>query len=387
MDLQIRKLVVWAKEARYAPRVIQFELNKVNVITGASRTGKSAIIPIIDYCLGSKSCSIPIDTIRDHASWYGVVLSGKDEEVLIARRVPEGNKSSNDFYLTRAKNITLPTVIDERNQSLEDVKLALNEIASLPYIGFDEDDDNRSGFKARLSFRDLMAFVFQTQDIVANQNILFYKTHAHEHREKLRVWFPFILGAESIEVLKARQRLNVLERKLATLRRENEKEKAISEQWKSNIFGHLRTAEDYGILQEQFSENDDPETLLEIGRSLIQANPDSPNISSDIVNNTNNEIFQVEQESTRLARELASIRKRLDEVRKLKQGFSGYGSVVRKRANRLHISRWLEDVANESSHCPVCGEVGHGNAQAEMAKISSVLRTYEEQASESPPVC
>ena len=57
------------------------------------------------------------------------------------------------------------------------------------------------GFQARMGFRDLMAFVFQTQDIVANQNILFYKTHAHEHRERLRNWFPFILGAENLEIL------------------------------------------------------------------------------------------------------------------------------------------------------------------------------------------
>ena len=31
---------------------------------GASKTGKSAVIPIIDYCLASGKCSIPVGTIR-----------------------------------------------------------------------------------------------------------------------------------------------------------------------------------------------------------------------------------------------------------------------------------------------------------------------------------
>src|SRR6218665_3498481 len=44
----------------FKPRRLQFDLGKVNVISGASRTGKSAVIPIIDYCLGSSTCSIPV---------------------------------------------------------------------------------------------------------------------------------------------------------------------------------------------------------------------------------------------------------------------------------------------------------------------------------------
>ena len=49
MNMKIRKLIIWPKNSAFPPREVKFELNKVNVITGASRTGKSAIIPIIDY--------------------------------------------------------------------------------------------------------------------------------------------------------------------------------------------------------------------------------------------------------------------------------------------------------------------------------------------------
>ena len=47
-------------------RIITFETGKLNIIYGASQTGKSAIIPIIDYCLCSKTNRIPAGTIREN---------------------------------------------------------------------------------------------------------------------------------------------------------------------------------------------------------------------------------------------------------------------------------------------------------------------------------
>ena len=46
-----------------------------------------------------------------------------------------------------------------------------------------------------MSFRDLVAFMFQPQNVVANPNVLFYKTDSYEHREKLKAIFPYVLGA------------------------------------------------------------------------------------------------------------------------------------------------------------------------------------------------
>lgn len=381
MNMKIRKLIIWPKAPGFAPREVKFELNKVNVITGASRTGKSAIIPIIDYCLGSSSCSIPIDTIRDHASWYGVILQLREDQILIARKGPTGNQPSDDFYYHKGVNVTIPPALKDRNASIEDVKLLLNELALLPYFSLDPDEASQNSFKARLSIRDLMGFVFQTQDIVANQNILFYKTHAHKHREKLRTWFPFILGAENVDVLKARQRLQVLERKLNSLRRELEKERAISEGWKSNIFGHLMTAVDYGILEPEFAQSDRAERLLEVGKELVERSPDRARVGENQIHASNEELIKLDAREDELASEIARIKKRLEEVKRLKTGFTDYGSVARKKADRLHLSKWLSDVAEHTESCPVCGEAGHSNALSEIKKISAVLKEYEDEAS------
>ena len=39
----------------------------VNIITGDSGTGKSALIPIVDYCLGAKEYEVPVRAIRNFA--------------------------------------------------------------------------------------------------------------------------------------------------------------------------------------------------------------------------------------------------------------------------------------------------------------------------------
>ena len=64
MKFLIDQLILWPRNPEVKYRNIQFLPDKINIITGASRTGKSAIIPIIDYCLGSNKCTIPVDTIR-----------------------------------------------------------------------------------------------------------------------------------------------------------------------------------------------------------------------------------------------------------------------------------------------------------------------------------
>ncbi len=159
MKFQLKKLIIWPNTNEFSPRIVKFKTGKVNVITGGSRTGKSAIIPIIDYCLASSDCNIPIDTIRDHTSWYGVVFQTDTEEILIARKVPDGNKASNDFYLLRGNITSVPPVIEAPNEKLDGIKNILNSISAVPHFSLKSGEDNK-GDQARLGFRDLMALLF-----------------------------------------------------------------------------------------------------------------------------------------------------------------------------------------------------------------------------------
>ena len=376
MKFQLLKLIIWPKSDEFAPRIVEFDLEKVNVITGASRTGKSAIIPIIDYCLASTDCFIPIDTIRDYASWYGIVFQTETEQILISRKVPRGNQVSNDFYLSRGKNVSIPPVIKEANEKTDGVKNILNTISSVPYFSL-EDNDEKIGYKARMGFRDLMALVFQNQDIVANQNILFYKTHAHEHREKLRNWFPFILGAEDIEILKARQRFQEIEKRLNQKKREFGKAKAVSSSWMSNMFGQMQVAKEYGLLEDKISDLSKPDDLLADAKYILENIPEHSQTKFEDIEKANKEMVKLEGEGEQLSTEIGVTKKRLNDIKRLKSGLIDYGDSVKRRVERLHISQWLEDIALESQVCPACGSSEHPNSTAELIKISSAFKKYE----------
>jgi DNA repair ATPase RecN len=70
MSFQILEILLysWGGERRSLP----LEANRVNVITGSSMTGKSALIDIVDYCMGSDTCRVPQGVIRDSVEWCGM---------------------------------------------------------------------------------------------------------------------------------------------------------------------------------------------------------------------------------------------------------------------------------------------------------------------------
>jgi predicted ATP-binding protein involved in virulence len=51
-------------------RNLKFKPNSINIITGKSKTGKTAIIDIIEYCFGNSKFKIPPGIIEDSVSWY-----------------------------------------------------------------------------------------------------------------------------------------------------------------------------------------------------------------------------------------------------------------------------------------------------------------------------
>ncbi|MDD2108314.1 DUF3732 domain-containing protein [Pseudomonas asiatica] len=376
MNFQIIRLIVWPKNPRHTPQIIKFEKGKVNVITGASRTGKSAIIPIIDYCLASSECQIPIDTIRDHSAWYGVIVESDEEQLLLARRGPIGRDASREFYVERAATVTIPNEIVETNESIDGVKLILNTVAGAPYLRLSAPEDNRP-FQERLGFRDVTTLTFQSQDVVASQNILFYKTHGFEYRERLKNWFPYILGAENLETLTARHRLAAVQAKLQQLKREDERAKKVSQTWLDNMVGQVEVARQYGLVPEGTAKTNDPEILIQIAKIILETELAHPQTTTQAIQQSNEVITDLEKREDEISDEISLVKRRLRDLSRLKESFTSYGLSTRKRAERLHISQWLKDISAKDAACPVCGEHGHVNSTIEMGKIATAFEKAE----------
>jgi len=171
MKFSLNSIILWPKKKEFTYRQIPFEPDKVNIITGSSRTGKSAIIPIIDYCLGADKCTIPVDIIRNACEWFGVLFDLDNEQILLCRKEPGSKSSTNEMYFSRGKTVEIPENI-ESNTTAPQVKNILNELLSMSFLDLDPTNSN---FSARPSYRDFMAFIFQPQNIVANADVLFIK--------------------------------------------------------------------------------------------------------------------------------------------------------------------------------------------------------------------
>ena len=100
--MQINKVILYSLKGE--KRILPFNLGKVNIITGESKSGKSALIEIVNYCLASSGCDIPEGIIRDTVSYFSVIVTFEDSEsVFIARENPniKGIIASTTVQLTR----------------------------------------------------------------------------------------------------------------------------------------------------------------------------------------------------------------------------------------------------------------------------------------------
>jgi len=58
----------------------------VNVVTGKSSTGKSALIEIFDFCFGSSDFTVPEGIITKYAKIYFTVIRVDDCDLVLARQ-------------------------------------------------------------------------------------------------------------------------------------------------------------------------------------------------------------------------------------------------------------------------------------------------------------
>ncbi len=136
MKFQLLEIVLWSRNPAHPPRRLKFAAGMTNVITGGSKTGKSAVIPIVDYCLGSDRCAVPVATIRDSCSWFGVVVETDEGQKLLARREPGGQQTTGDMLLVEGPSVDVPASAPEKNTTVDAVKRVLDRLAGLSNFGF-----------------------------------------------------------------------------------------------------------------------------------------------------------------------------------------------------------------------------------------------------------
>jgi len=351
---------------------VTFEPGKVNVISGGSRTGKSAIIPIIDYCLGSEKCTIPVATIRDACSWFGVVVDTIHGQKLLARREPGEQRATGDMFVLDAKVVEVPKSISAKNSTVEAVKRSLDEIAGLSQLNFDAAEVD-TGFAGRVSFRDLVAFLFQPQNIVANPNVLFYKADSYEHREKLKTIFPYVLGAVTPEILAKRHELAELRRELRKKEQELKAVRDVSERWRSEIQARVTRARELGLIVDGTAA-----VTTDRGIELLRGVVASANVEGSVtgasVSQAVGELGGLQQEESKVSHELSGLRHRFAEMSQLKETAVAFRGALEVQRDRLKVSEWVQGLHDAQHVCPIC----RNPLQEEEKEVQSLLTSLKE---------
>lgn len=377
MFFQIRAIVLWPRNPEFKPRRLQFDLGKVNVISGASRTGKSAVIPIIDYCLGSSTCSIPVNTIRKYCEWFGVVVATDQGDKLLARREPGAQRSTDDMFLMEADRITEVPLRIVKNTNADAVKRLLDDLAGLSKLDFTGGDDS-AGFDGRPSFRDLAAFTFQPQNIVANPDVLFFKANTYEHREKLRKIFPYVLGVVTPALMAKQFELGRTRQELRRKERELKDAQQVSARWLADLMVKFSEAQELGLtpkLEHQPTRGQ----MIELLEEVVARTDLTLSVSTSTISDALRELSGLDTEEREVSRELTTLRHRLEEMNRIRSGVDQYEAAIGLQRGRLKLSSWLVAHTDGAADCPMCGS-HTDSAKRKLEVLSARLQEVEAEA-------
>lgn len=381
MKLQIIKLILWPKNGGEL-RDIDFVPGVVNVISGSSKAGKSAVIPIIDYCLGSEGCAIPVGTIRKTCAWFGILIETGEGLKLLARAEPGKQKSTDDMLILEGEHIVIPNKILKKNINRAGVKDILNRLSGLPNTAFQA--DAAFGFKTRPGFRDLMAFNFQPQNIVANPDVLFYKADTSQHRDKLKEIFPFILGAVNSETLLTSWELKEFQRQAKQLQNELKALFEASSRWRAEARSWLYQAREYGLIENTAQLPEDWATALEQLELILKKSSRDANQTVEGIQTSVNLIGELRKREELIATNMYVGRQKLKELTQIRDDADAYMTSLGTIKERLSLSTWLKGLVGAQTS-NVLGSRSLSASQ-ELNELCEALEGIEKLARETPEV-
>lgn len=188
----------------------------INVVTGRSSTGKSALIEVFDYCFGSSEYTVPVGVITQNAAVYFTILRVNQKDIVLAR------KPSSEHALIREVNdethlkdgILAPEFLEEGYYVA--LKLFKRQLAS--YFGLDVThvEEEAKEYKTKKdpapSVRSFTSFMLQHQNLVANKHAIFYRFDEQHEREQVIRHLDIFLGFADQKYFLLRQELDKYER-------------------------------------------------------------------------------------------------------------------------------------------------------------------------------
>lgn len=207
MLFYVEKIILWLKNGYV--RTLDFENDKVNVITGNSKTGKTAIKEIFDYCFCGSESVISEARIGNNVQWYGIKFHINNKTYTIARgEYKDSYHLSSDYYFSSTGEIPeLPNaMINEKElKQIIETEFSINSDVSFLYGG------KKIKQGSKISFRYFLLFNVLSGDVIAHSKEYFDKMNDEKYSEALHRIFDLALNITSIKNILIHQRIEEAE--------------------------------------------------------------------------------------------------------------------------------------------------------------------------------
>ncbi len=364
--MQIREVVLYGYNKKV--RRLSFSLGKVNIITGNSKSGKSVIGDIIEYCLGGDSCNIAEGVVREYVDWYGLLLQFENERVFVARKNPEkGNQTSYYCYIEIGENIESPEKCNfVSNTNVSGIEESLSRrIGILENKNIPVEGQSRKPLSANI--RHALYYCFQGQDEIAARNNLFHRQSESFITQSIKDTIPYFLGVVDEEALSLENERSILKRNLILEKRKVEEKQFLFGSGFKRAIELIGEAKEVGLIAP--TENVNYENFDAVYSILKETLNWIPCKISE--NRTMDRLTSLQDERYKLKNELDNISLNISNTKKFIGNTSGYSNEVKHQINRLESIGLFEKLNFEPGKCPFCsGNLKFPNPSIEMMKKS-----------------
>ena len=348
MSLQIAKLILYSRDGQI--RELSFRTGALNILTGASKTGKSAIIDIVDYVTGRSECNVADGVIRKYVGWYALLFQLNGGQIFVARRNPAiGERTSGDVFVERGSALTTPAMEELVKNTTVD---ALGKFLGSA-IGINENEHRpttptRDTLEA--NFRHAILLCFQDQNDIDSKRRLFHRQGEDFIGTAIRDTLPYFLGAVDEDRLLKQAQLEQAKRHLRQLERQLLEAATLDSNTYPRAQALLDEAKQVGLVDERLI-GSSYAGVLDILRSVAHETAiDDRTVMSD----GEDMLAGLRSERQGLRTELERVNAEIRSTRTFTTESTGYEHEVKEQRARLSSVGLFTAKEHDSDTCPVC---------------------------------
>lgn len=310
-------------------RDLQFKVDGLNVITGRSSTGKSALSEIVEYCMGRSSFTVPEGIIRDKVAWFAVIYQFENEQVLVAKPTPHtGGASCSTAMLRRGVQLRIPEFKDLAvNTDDDSIVELLSRLLGIPENRTEVAlEHSRASYDANV--KHTFYYLFQKQGLVANKDQLFYRQNEQFQPQAIRDTLPILLGVSSHDRYELESKLRVAQRDLRISNKKLEQARNAVDTSHEQAIGLYSEAKAVGV-SGNTGENPNAGGIIEALKFALSWKPET------LPDDDGSRISLLEDELSRLRQDRRETQARIDAARQFAKRAGGYENEAAEQIDRL----------------------------------------------------